>query len=196
MSIHKNVFTNDVATFVCSAHPPYLVAASFSAQHDPTYAEMVATILQFVEEVAGKYPEISYIVNNGTQNPVFARAILSVVETLNLPHRIFYGGNLINDTLRHFVDTVVAPACSMSINWDCRSSDHFLECSVCVAIRSNCVDLIPWRYYLIDENGVLITEQIEKPASGNFIHSVSLREKFQNGELKFVDNSLTFTATN
>jgi hypothetical protein len=192
MPIVKNTFTNDFLAFRFTPHYEYAIAYSFSIHVIPSYHEMASSIAEFIYEINTNYSDINYIVNyDGTKNPVFAKAMLQTVTELGLYHSILYDGNLINDTT-DFLNNTVVPCCVSDTGWECQTESSFAECSICVAIRPNCTDTIPWRYYIIDENDAIVSEQIEKPYSGKFIRSVSLREKFNKGLLKFVNNSLVF----
>jgi len=194
MPIQKNTFidVNNQCRFLFDTHGEYIIAGHFVVTAPLDFESMVSVVSEFVEEIKQTYLAANYIVNYpGTQNRLFAKAIIESVQRLGLSHKILYNGNLWNDTTFHFVDSVINCNNESHYGWTCKpDNDQFLECSICAAIRANCVDLVPWRYYIIDENNNLIIEQIEKPITGRFIHSARLRERFQQESLRFINGAL------
>lgn len=194
MPIQKNTFTdaNDRCRFLFDIHGEYIIAGHFVVTAPLDFESMVLVVSEFVEEIKQTYPTANYIVNYpGTQNRLFAKAIVESVLQLELSHKILYDGNLWQDTTPNFVNSVINCNHDSVPEWACKPEhDEFLECSVCAAIRLNCNNLIPWRYYIIDNDGHLVSEQIDKPNTGRFIHSVRLRERFQNESLQFINGIL------
>jgi len=203
MSIYKCTYLDATkkCMFFFRIEGEFVVLSTFHISSLPSYQEMLTAIDNFITEIKAAYPEAGYIVNYpGTRNPLFARAVLETVKQRNRPHRIFYGGELLDNKIDPESDNFIAdrlnPLCAAGMTWEAQIIEdaRFLACSVCFSLRSECAEPIPWRYYVIDATDTLVAEQIQKPESGKFMESVSLREQFQTGTLQFIDDVLHFTA--
>ena len=149
MSNHLTIYTHrsNKIVFAFCLKGEYAIAKHFQILGFLSPEEVSAAICDFITYIQNEYLTINYIVNYpGTQNPVFVKAMLQSVNSLELDYRIWHNNNLWNDSCNNFIHNCIDNINNSSLNWECAPQDgRCLECSICASIRSNCNDFTSWR---------------------------------------------------
>lgn len=160
-------------------------------------------IVQYYTYLSESHPNASFLTSYpGTTDPFVVKFHLEAMDQLGLSYRVHLDGSEVSDVnlfrvgqLNSFIQRSEAfmrrnqlqLACSNEVSEYCKS-EGFSMCSVTTQLRTGDLEVDSLiRYYEIDGDNNLVSEHRIKPNTGNFYHSIRLRDKFANRIVKLVD---------
>jgi len=171
-------------------------------------AESLAVRMKFYFDTFAAIDGAEYLGSfPGTINPVVVQAGIEVIKEYQYPYRVFYNSDEVEDVPnfeRLTLNPVYRLALALNSNekqaacegriYDLAKISGFGTCAVYSPLKPTISTVLtPIKYYLMDSEGVLISESADKPPAGvNYFSSVRLGSMFRQNIIQIQNGKPTY----